>query len=134
MISIGAIVGGPGSAFFDNILCEFMRHCESEGHLTGESVRVNIVYHMPGSILSPDFIGIRPAKFSRKEKRLMIQVAVEDEMITVRDRNEIMEYIIDVALQAIEVAKSKFESAKIGYNFSKDQAFLNEFRNLVLGK
>ena len=133
MISIGAIIGGPESSFFDGILCEFMRHCESEGHLSGEPVKVNIVYHLPGSMMPPDFVGVRPAKFSRKDKKLMVQAAVESEMSTVRDRDEILDYIIDVADEAIGVAKTKFDSAKIEYDIKKDRAFLNEFRDLVLG-
>lgn len=134
MISIGAIIGGTESAFFDRVLCEFMRHCESEGHLSGEKVKVNIVYHLPGSIMPPDFIGVRSAKFSRKDKKLMVQVAVENEMADVRDRNEILDYIIDVADEAIGVAKVKFDNAKIEYAINKDREFLNEFRDLVLGQ
>jgi hypothetical protein len=133
MISIGAIIGGPESAFFDKVLCEFMRHCESEGHLSGEPVKVNIVYHLPGSIMPPDFIGVRPAKFSGKDKKLMVQAAVENEMASVRDRDEILAYIIDVADEAIGIAKTKFENAKIEYEITKDRAFLNGFRDLVLG-
>jgi len=134
MITIGAIIGGPESAFFDRVLCEFMRHCESEGHLSGEPVRVNIVYHLPGSIMPPDFVGVRPAKFSRKDKKLMVQAAVESQMASVRNRDEVLDYIVDVADEAISVAKSKFDGAKIEYDVKKDRAFLNEFRDLVLGK
>jgi hypothetical protein len=134
MISIGAIIGGPESAFFDKVLCEFMRHCESEGHLSGEPVKVNIVYHLPGSIMPPDFIGVRPAKFSRTDKKLMVQAAVENEMASVRSRDEVLDYIIDVADEAIGVAKTKFDSAKIEYDIEKDREFLNAFRDLVLGK
>jgi hypothetical protein len=133
MISVGAIIGGPESAFFDKVLCEFMRHCESEGHLSGEPAKVNIVYHLPGSVMPPDFAGIRPAKFSRKDQKLMIQVAVESEMASVRSRDEILDYIIDVADEAIGIAKTKFDSAKIEYDIKKDRAFLDEFRDLVLG-
>src|SRR5262245_41896304 len=116
MISIGAIIGGPESSFFDKVLCEFMRHCESEGHLSGEPVQINIVYHIPGSLMSPDFIGVRPAKFSRKDRKLMVQAAVEKEMTLVRDRHVVLDYIIDVADEAVGVAKTKFDSAKIQYN------------------
>lgn len=133
MISIGAIIGGPESSFFDRVLCEFMRHCESEGHLSGELVKVNIVYHLPGSMMPPDFIGVRPAKLSRKDKKLMVQAAVEAEMADVRDRDEILDYIIDVADEALGVAKTKFDASKINYDIKKDREFLNEFRDLILG-
>lgn len=133
MITIGVIIGGAESAFIDKVLSEFMRHCESEGHLSGESVKVNIVYHLPGKIMPPNFIGIRPAKFSRNEKKLMVQAAVENEIATIRDRDKILDYIIDVADEALGVAKDKFDAAKIEYDIKKDRDFLNEFRELVLG-
>lgn len=133
MISIGAIVGGRECAFFDRVLCEFMRHCESEGRLSGEPVTVNIVYHLPGSLVKPAFIGLRLAKLSRRDRHLMVQAAVEEEMNTVRERKEILDYIIDVADEAICIAKTKFVSSGIEYDINKDRAFLNEFRDLVLG-
>jgi hypothetical protein len=43
---------------------------------------LNIVFHVPGSIVGcPDYVGVRTAKFSKKQKMLMIQVAVPKEMI-----------------------------------------------------
>lgn len=132
MISVGAIIGGPESAFFDKVLREFMRHCESEGRLSGEPVEVNIVYHLPGTIMPPDYAGVRLAKFSQKKQILMVQAAVESDMASVRNRDEVLDYIIDVADEAIGLAKTKFDNERIDYDINKDRAFLDEFRDLVL--
>jgi hypothetical protein len=43
---------------------------------------LNVVFHVPGSIAGgPDYVGVRTGKFSRKEKMLMVQVAVPKEII-----------------------------------------------------
>ena len=133
MISIGAIIGGPECSFFDSVLCEFMRHCESEGHLSGESVTVNIVYHLFGLVMPPDYSGVRCATLSKPQKKLMIQAAVESEVVALRDRAEILDYIIDVADEAIGVAKDRFDRAGIEYDLQKDRAFLDNYRELILG-
>ncbi|MGZ3439260.1 MAG: tyrosine-type recombinase/integrase [Polyangia bacterium] len=43
----------------------------SEGEL-------NVVFHLPGRLTRPSFPGLRTAKFSRKHKTLMVQVAVPE--------------------------------------------------------
>jgi hypothetical protein len=134
MISIGAIVGGPESSFFDGVLGEFMRHCESEGRLSGEPVTVNVVYHIHGSILPPPYEGVRAGRLSKEAKKMMVQAAVEAEVVALRDRAEVLDYIIDVADEAIGVAKGRFEQAGMAYDVQKDRAFLEGFRELVLGK
>ncbi|HTB84137.1 MAG TPA: hypothetical protein VK742_10830 [Candidatus Sulfotelmatobacter sp.] len=43
---------------------------------------LNVIFHVPGSIFGDlDYVGVRTAKFSRKQKKLMIQIAVPKEMI-----------------------------------------------------
>jgi hypothetical protein len=39
-------------------------------------VSVNVVYQIPGQFLQPDFEGVRSGRFSRKEGRLLVQVAL----------------------------------------------------------
>jgi hypothetical protein len=40
---------------------------------------VNVVYQIPGQFLDPDFEGVRTGRFSRKEARLLVQVALPRE-------------------------------------------------------
>jgi hypothetical protein len=129
MISAGAIVGGPEAVFFDSVLREFMQRCEHQGTWTESNIHVNIVYHLPGSTWSPDYIGVRDAKFSRKARTLMVQIAVEDEWIRGRDRVVVEDYILDAADEAICVAKTRFDRAGIEYDLESDRQFLNRCRD-----
>jgi hypothetical protein len=43
---------------------------------TESPLAVNVVYQIPGQFLEPDFEGVRTGKFSRKEARLLVQVAL----------------------------------------------------------
>lgn len=62
----------------------------------------------------------------------MIQAAVEYEMTNIRNREEILDYIIDVADEAIAVAKTKFDTSNINYDINKDREFLESFRKLAI--
>ena len=47
---------------------------------------LNVVFHVPGSIVGgPEYVGVRTGKFSRKERMLMVQVAVPKEIIQSED-------------------------------------------------
>jgi hypothetical protein len=80
MISIGAVMGGPEleGGSFDQASDEVCRAViDLRGSFgTGESAEVNVVFHVPGSIIEPDWEGARDATFSKKRKLLMVQVAV----------------------------------------------------------
>ena len=129
MISVGAVVCGSEVAFFDSVLQQFMQHCERSKNWTEADVRVNIVYDLPGSIWRPDYTGVRDARFSRKEKKLMVQVAVEDEWIKGRDRAVVEEYIFDTADEAIGIAKTRFDRVGIDYDIEADRQFLDRWRD-----
>ena len=40
---------------------------------------VNVVYQIPGEHAQPDFVGVRSGRFSRKDLRLLVQVALPPE-------------------------------------------------------
>jgi hypothetical protein len=127
MLSIGAIIGGPETDYFDTVLRGFMQHCEREAEWEEADVTVNIVYHLPGSVWRPDYIGVRDAKFSKAKKMLMVQISVEPEWIEERDRSVVEEFIFDTADEAIGVAKTRFERAGIDYDLGADRKFLNRW-------
>ena len=134
MISVGAVIGGPECAFMDMHVRSLMRFTK-ERRLADDSVNaeVNIVFHLPGSLTRPDYIGLRTARFSKKERVLMIQVAVEDEFIVARDNALVVGYIYDVANEAIGLAKSYFDKNNVEYDIEMDRKLLDEWRGLVSG-
>jgi hypothetical protein len=83
--------------------------------------------------MPPDFDCVIPGKLYREEKELVVQAAVEEEWVSLRDRDRVLNYIIEVADEAIGVAKTRFERAGIDYDLTNDRAFLDRFRGLVLG-
>ena len=127
MLSIGAIIGGPETDFFDTVLRGFMQHCERETGWEEADVTVNIVYHLPGSIWQPDYIGVRGGRISKFEKKLMVQISVEKEWIAERDRSVVEEFIFDAADEAIGVAKTRFDKAGIDYDPGADRRYFNRW-------
>jgi hypothetical protein len=39
---------------------------------------LNVVFQIPGEVLRPDFTGVRTGNFSRRQERLVVQVAVPE--------------------------------------------------------
>jgi hypothetical protein len=133
MLSVGAIIGGPETDFFDTVLREFMQHCEREREWEEADVTVNIVYHLPGSIWQPDYIGVRGGKLSKSEMKLMVQISVEKEWIAERDRTVVADFIFDAADEAIGIAKTRFDKAGIDYRLGADRRFLNRWHDAATG-
>jgi hypothetical protein len=84
------------------------------------SLCVNVVFHVPGEFLSPDYEGLRTGIFSRKTGDLMIQVALGEEV-----PEDPLEAIGSYLHQAIDLA----------VKFAKDEAFevgdLSELHDIV---
>jgi hypothetical protein len=131
MISIGAVVGGPECAAFDACLSRFMTYCEQHRADGTDTAEVNIVYHLPGSIWKPDYAGLRKAKFSRSEKTQMIQVSVENEWIVSSNTSAILQYIYDVADEAIGIAKGELMRRGIEYDVDADRRLLDAWKGSV---
>lgn len=73
---------------------------------------INMVFHVPGNILKPDYEWVRTAKFSRVEKKLMIQISVPEEEVNQSDCHI---YIFKAMKEGIMLAKPVFKKTKIDY-------------------
>ena len=78
-----------------------------------EEAGINYVFHIAGSVYKPDFDDVRTAKFSKKQRLLMIQCPIHE--------NEVMHDKIGpiMCLQmrvGVELAKSIFDKAKIPFD------------------
>ena len=127
MISIGADHGGPEQLPFYKELGDFMRFCKENRARGFQGVMINIVYHVPGTLLKPDYVGVRTGKFSRKERCLMVQVAVEEEFAALDDAKKIRQYIFETADEALGIAKSFLDRKGINYEIETDRATLDEW-------
>lgn len=62
-------------------------------------LNVNVVYHVPGEILAPDYEGVRTGRFSRRDSLLMVQAAVPS---SAEDKDAVLRALL---LQAIDEAE-----------------------------
>jgi hypothetical protein len=62
--------------------------------------------------VKPDYIGVRTAKFSKKEKMLMIQVSVPEEM---KESTRQKQFLLDSIREGIQIARPRFQKANIAY-------------------
>lgn len=111
MMYIGAVFGGPELA--DAPIEKAIRLIgKARGPIEkSDSGALDIVFHVPGSLLKPEFTGVRTAKFSRKERTLMLQIAVPDEQVHSPD----IHWLLDAIRDAVRLARPKFERAGIEY-------------------
>lgn len=80
-LSVGVIVGGftAQSKVWREVLMRLSRDLSGlAGHLESE-FRINVEFHVPGSILSPEFQGVRTGTFRKADRHLKVQVAVPND-------------------------------------------------------
>jgi hypothetical protein len=141
VIHIGAILGGPefGNLPFDRAMSriwfpvpgEAWPKAGSAPDPLGPSERVDprqvgsldIVFHVPGSILKPEHVGLRTGKFSRKERMLQVQIAVPEHLL---ESPELRKFLLKSIREAIHLAKPKFAKAAIPYPVAEYLAQLAE--------
>ena len=117
---IGSLLGGPelSGAPVDKILTRLARasHAYQETDGIASEGGLDIVYHVPGSIMEPEFEGLRTGKFSKKEKMLMVQIAVPT---LFENERHLEDFLVEALREAVHLAKPIFKSAKIP--FSQDE-------------
>lgn len=74
---------------------------------------VNIVFHVPGSIVKPDYSGIRTGRFSVKQKKLMVLISVPENLM---DSPELEPFFHKSMIEAVHLAKGFFEKKRIEFN------------------
>jgi hypothetical protein len=81
---------------------------------------VNVVYQIPGQNLEPEFEGVRTGRFSRKEARLLVQVALPRE---------------PSSSSSAEVRRLLYDAIAVAEDFAQQEGMikgqLTELRDLV---
>jgi hypothetical protein len=124
VLSIGAIYGGPEFSHqpgvpwkpaiqvLMNRVIDLRRGVESP-------LNINVVFHVPGSLLAPEFSGSRTGSFRKRDRLLMVQVALPIE--TPDDQSG---YLISAVRDAIETVEV--------WNRRKDRRFdLSVIRSML---
>src|SRR5713226_9593971 len=83
------ILGGPEQLDkpFDKKVTAICKKMElhKAGMIDPEDGTINIVFQYPGSLLQPEFSGVRTGSFSKKRKTLVVQVAVPADAMSSKD-------------------------------------------------
>jgi len=82
VLSIGIIEGGstPANRPWRVALTELTRRVVDARKGVETPLNVNVVFHVPGNILKPDFNGPRTGSFAKEQRLLMVQVALPEEV------------------------------------------------------
>ncbi len=73
---------------------------------------LDLVFHVPGSILKPEHAGLRTGRFSRKERMLQIQIAVPEELM---ESPRLRAHLLQSIRSAVEKAEPRLAKAGIPY-------------------
>ncbi len=100
-ISLGSIVGGATAAnrlWRDAIkdLGQGIRNARIDVEVP---LSLNVVFHVPGNMLKPEFVGVRTGIFSKSKSLLMVQVAIPESA-----PSDPMAYLKDSVRAAIDEA------------------------------
>jgi hypothetical protein len=85
MIRIGQVNGGPElrDGPIDRAIAKIYRLRGSAGE--GDHGFLDVVFHVAGSLLEPEFDGVRTGRFSRRRRMLQVQIAVPKEVVAAED-------------------------------------------------
>jgi hypothetical protein len=77
-LSIGQIVGGSDEASdtWRTMIAALSRSVREARAGVVSPVALNVVYHVPGPLLRPDFTGVRTGRSTRTPPGLMVQIAI----------------------------------------------------------
>lgn len=129
---IGELLGGPelsaspGVSALDEIRNAALG-LRDQGRSLGDQGSLDLVFHFPGTIFQPEFSGIRTAKFSRKQKMLMIQIAVPPRIIHVAEHR----FFLDSLRAAVGLAAPVFARAGIPFRADDYLAFIQDVELLT---
>ena len=121
MIGIGVQMGGPEQkdAPIKKALTSAMGIAErvrDPDFRSGDEAWVNPIFIVPGSLLKPEFEGYELGHFSKREKGLVVQIAVPE---PVAKGEGIVEFIGESLREVIRLAASFFASNGISFSTLK---------------
>ena len=89
---------------------------------------LNVVFHFPGSLITPPYTGIRTGKFSKKEQGFMIQVPVPKEIAESTIKQKAENFFLDSIEQALTISRKRWEKHGIIFPYEKNQEIINQVR------
>lgn len=133
MIGIGLKLGGPeirGNPI-ERVLTSLMRavaDCRDENYkIRGEGL-VNPIFFVPGSIVTPNFEGMRIAKVSKIQKGVIVDISVPSDIDNEQDA---VDYSLAALRRAVAMGAPLLEEKAILYPRSASERILNEAESIL---
>jgi Ankyrin repeats (3 copies) len=112
-LSIGMVSGGPEETPVRLVVVELMRRVAAARRPNPwrEKGHLNVVFHLPGSVLQTSFLGIQTGTFSRVRRVFMVQAAPISTAYEAVERG----VLVEMVREAIALADKRFRKAKIEF-------------------
>jgi hypothetical protein len=119
ILYLGGVYGGPevDGSRVDSALSKIMQLRGRNGR-EDESGSLDVVFHVPGSIFTPNFVGVWTGRFSKKRKLLQVQVGVPRDL-KLQEESQIRLSLLSSLRDAVRIAQPVF--AKAGIPFKQDE-------------
>ncbi len=120
-LSLGVIVGGATLANkpWDAAIRDLSIRIGEARRGVEAPLNLNVVFHVPGNMLKPEFAGVRTGRFSKSRALLMVQVAVPEEV-----PSDPMIYLKNTIHAAIDEAAQWAAKRKVPIDVSKLRSIL----------
>ena len=112
---VGAVLGGPEvrSSSLVAAIQAVSRLCDRLRNQAAGEAAIDLVFHVPGSLIKPAYQGVRTGKFSKRDRILMVQVSVPESQVAGPDP---IVFVVRSMRQAIGLAKPAFAKARIPFS------------------
>jgi hypothetical protein len=101
VLSVGAIFGGPEAQPWRDSVYELTRRVTVLREGVESQLNVNVVFHVPGRYLKPEFAGVRAGSFRKRDSLLMVQAALPPDLPT-----DPASYLQDAMVSAVDEAEA----------------------------
>ena len=134
MIGIGVQMGGPEQrdSVVEAALLKAMQTASGvrdRSYNDGTQAWINPIFIVPGSLLGPDFDGLKTGHFSRREKGLVIQVAVPK---AVAEGVEVERFIVASLRDCVRLAAAVFTSKGISFPALKAEKVIRSIERALI--
>ncbi|WP_333680495.1 hypothetical protein [Dyella sp.] len=101
ILTFGTLVGGSGtnSHRWKDAVWDLSWRIDGVAKTHTSPLKLNVVFHIPGNMLKPEFSGVRTGSYFKKLAALMVQVALPEELA-----EDVPAYIEHVTHLAIDEA------------------------------
>ena len=116
VLSIGAVtdVSPEINAWWAEIRHLALAVPEIRQGMPDRPLNVNVVFHVEGGLVQPEFRGVRSGSYSKRTRHLMIQVAVEHD-VTADKRQTVVDLFRAALTEAEQYAKRKRIADDLSY-------------------